>query len=178
MQWWDNLTFGWTSIIQLLNILLKLLFKSQFLLNKWEMFVIIWFRFIILFDYACECNALFLHILINILCVMQHLDHYWIVSLELFKNMLDFLKVLNKNAVQKACTLIEDIVVWCWIKLISLLRRTIRLNLLFYHKSHVAEWKCKVFLDDHPIMILAIKPTPSTIGKFIVRITVYLFQFI
>ena len=72
---------------------------------------------------------------------------------------------------KKACTFVKNVIVRCWIKLISFLMLIIFLNFILDNKGHIAKWKTKILTEDQPIMILAIKPQTLIILKYVILVT-------
>ena len=94
-------------------------------------------------------------------------NHLWVLKyvevfmIDLFKILEDICQlsgvVLHEFTVNKACTLIEQVIERLNIEQVADLARVVLLNFIFYHESHVAEWESQVFFENQPVVVFSIK---------------------
>lgn len=94
-------------------------------------------------------------------------NHLWVLKyvevfmIDLFKILEDICQlsgvVLYEFTVNKARTLIEQVIKRLNIEQVADLARVVLFNFIFYYKSHVAEWESQVFFENQPVVVFSIE---------------------
>lgn len=86
-----------------------------------------------------------------------------------FEVLEDSLKLLwisrNKVAVQKACALVENIIIRHWVKIVPFCALIIFLKLVEYHEGDIAEWQGDILAVDQPVMVFVVEPMTLLVVK-------------
>ena len=69
--------------------------------------------------------------------------------------------ILNKVSICEACTLVEYVVVWLYIKGVELTHCIFLLDLIFDNESYVTKRQGDEFFKYQPVVIFEVKPVSS-----------------
>jgi len=101
-------------------------------------------------------NIFFLYL--NFLGVMDQLKIAWIFLVQVFKHAAELNVILpDELSVDECSVFIEDVIVGLKVEDVTSLQLVFNFYLVFNHKGHVAEAKAQVFIQDQPVMVIAVE---------------------